>query len=265
MIDILKIFLDLEATQYSKEIISIGAISDKGETFYSLVRCNTKVTKLITNLTGISNNDLKNQSKFYKVFDSFWKWCCGQKKNKQEDIMFIVYGNFDGELIKAEYLRRPDDKRLFYMMNNIVDYQYYLMMHLYGSISTSLSLLNASKLLTKNDSLEQDHNALNDAILLKLLYDSVGVPNIENLITAEKENYVRNIKKMFAKKQIRNNNLNCYLTNKETLTGLNFDEIKDYIDLNFIRKSVYEDYKILSGKDLFTKIENRDILKERES
>ena len=141
MINIVRIFLDLEATQFSKEIISIGAVSDKNQEFYKLVRSKKKITKLITDLTNITNEDLKKAKKFYEVFDEFWDWCCSQKTTKNEKIIFFVYGNFDGELIKAEYLRRPKDKRLFYIYSNIIDVQYYLMMSVFGSISYSLSLL----------------------------------------------------------------------------------------------------------------------------
>lgn len=260
---IVRIFLDLEATQFSKEIISIGAISDKGEEFYRLIQVKRKITKLITDLTGITNNDLKKAHKFCEVFDEFWDWCCKQKTSKKEKVMFFVYGNFDRELIKAEYTRRPKDKRLFYIYNNIIDVQYHLMMSMYGTIAYSLSLLKATKQLTRNDSLEQDHNSLNDAKLLKLLYENIGNPNIENIIHAEKENCVRNIKKNYGKKSLKNKDLLNYLRQKENLSSLTFEEVIDYIDLTQIEDDIKKDCWVLSGQEYEDSIIS--ILGEKES
>ena len=57
-----------------------------------------------------------------------------------------------------------------------------LMMSMYGENNTCLSLLNATKYFCNDDTLTQDHNSLNDAKLLKKLYNNIGEPNINNII-----------------------------------------------------------------------------------
>ena len=56
----MKYFIDFEATQFSNEIISVGCVREDGETFYSLVNVQrNKITPFITDLTGISKNDVE--------------------------------------------------------------------------------------------------------------------------------------------------------------------------------------------------------------
>ena len=250
--NILRIFLDLEATQFSKEIISIGAISnDNDNEFYSLIRSKKKITKLIEEITGLKNEDFKNVDKFEKVFDRFWNWCIKQRKNKKETILFYTYGTFDKDLFEAEHNRRPKDGRITYICNHIVDFQNILMMNMYGDVHDCLSLLNATKLFTNNDSLTQDHNALNDAKLLKTLYKNIGQPNINNLLLAEQNKRLKKIKKMFKNHNLNNPRLDDYLKHKESLDNLTFDEIEKFEDnsiFRMIEKNATYNYWLLSEK-----------------
>ena len=59
----MKFYIDFEATQFTEQIISIGCIDEVGNSFYSLVKPqleNFKISNFITELTGISKNDLIN-------------------------------------------------------------------------------------------------------------------------------------------------------------------------------------------------------------
>lgn len=188
-----------------------------------------------------------------------------QKENSYEQIYFFTYGSFDKELFLAESKRRPDDKRISFICNNIIDIQNILMMSLQGDVKNFLSLLNATKLFTKNEDLEQDHNSLNDAKLLKLLYKNIGQPNIDNLIKAEQNKYVRQIKKLFGTKQLKNRPLRVYLKKRENLENLTFDEIKEFEDLKTfkeIEKVVKRNYWLLSEEYYYDSILDRINKKE---
>lgn len=188
-----------------------------------------------------------------------------QKENHYEKVYFFTYGSFDKELFLSEFKRRPDDKRLKFICNNIVDIQSILMMSLQGDVKDFLSLLNATKLFTNRDDLEQDHNSLNDAKLLKLLYKNIGQPNIDNLIMAEKKRYVRQVKKLYGTKQLKNKSLRVYLKKRETLENLTFDEIKEFEDsktLKEIEKVVKKNYWLLSEEYYYDSIFDRIVKKE---
>lgn len=55
-------YIDFEATQFSEEIISIGCVSENDKMFYCLVKPSDpkKITKFITELTGISAEKVKD-------------------------------------------------------------------------------------------------------------------------------------------------------------------------------------------------------------
>lgn len=58
----MKYFIDFEATENSNEIISVGCVDENGGEFYSLVQPHKieKLTEFITDLTGITTEDLQN-------------------------------------------------------------------------------------------------------------------------------------------------------------------------------------------------------------
>ena len=58
-------YVDFEATQPEQEIISIGVYCDNKESFYALVKPQfSKVSKYITDMTGITNEMLQGQPDF---------------------------------------------------------------------------------------------------------------------------------------------------------------------------------------------------------
>ena len=73
----MKFYIDFEATQFTEQIISIGCIDEVGNSFYSLVKPqleNFKISNFITELTGISKNDLINQKTADDVFIDFFDY-----------------------------------------------------------------------------------------------------------------------------------------------------------------------------------------------
>lgn len=242
----INIYLDLEATQYSFEIISIGAITENNEEFYNLIKPKTKITKFITNLTGLNNIDLNQSLDFSKVFDIFWNWI--EKIKKEENIKFYTFGDFDIVLLKKAYTRNNKDKRLKYILNHIINIQPIIMRNLKHT-NNQLSLLNTVKLITNNQNIKQTHNSLEDAKLLKNILDNIE-PNLENIKEYYKYITIKQIKKDYINGNIKNVKLNKYLRKRGNLDNLIFDEIKLFINISPIIDNIKKDYKIIGGKNI---------------
>ncbi len=80
----MKFYFDFEANQFTERIISVGCVSETGERYYSLVSHNTdkkeKITKFITELTGITQEDYDNAPKADYVFLSLSEWIMFSRK-----------------------------------------------------------------------------------------------------------------------------------------------------------------------------------------
>ena len=76
----MKFYLDLEAARFSNYIISIGCVCENGKTFSTFVKLpkKKKVDKFITELTGITNDMLRNaptaDEAFNLLFDFTYKF-----------------------------------------------------------------------------------------------------------------------------------------------------------------------------------------------
>ena len=88
----MKYFIDFEASQFAEEIISVGCVDELGRSFYSLVRPRRpqKVTSFITNLTGITREEVLAAPSANDVFEAFYRWL-----DKDEAIGFYCYGDCD--------------------------------------------------------------------------------------------------------------------------------------------------------------------------
>ena len=88
----MKYFIDFEASQFAEEIISVGCVDELGRSFYSLVRPRRpqKVTGFITNLTGITRDEVLAAPSADDVFEAFYRWL-----DKDEAIGFYCYGDCD--------------------------------------------------------------------------------------------------------------------------------------------------------------------------
>ena len=94
-------YIDFEALQYSEKIISIGCIAENGHTFSTLVCPNQKkikITKLITTLTGITKEMLRDAPTVDEAFKSLSKFI-EENKDGEEDI-FYCYGNSDANFLE---------------------------------------------------------------------------------------------------------------------------------------------------------------------
>ena len=188
----MKYFIDFEATQYTGEIISVGCVDEKGREFYTLVKPHKikKLTKFITELTGITAEDLQNAPTVDDAFTVFYDWI-----DPLEPAEFYCYGYSDKEFV-AHTLRYTSsvfaNRALTLVRKNLVDFSQTVKEHFL--ISKDIALKKVVEYYRK-ESVNQSHNALEDALLLKEVYDHLKdevitecpFPNYQETKKAEKE------------------------------------------------------------------------------
>lgn len=162
-------FIDFEATQFSNDIISIGCVNEKGETFNSNVRTSQKVTPFITKLTGITPEAVKSAPTLDQVFSLFYLWI-----NHNEPCHFYCYGTTDlGFVQKALKNVHTFEAQaaLSLIAANLINYSPMVKNH-FGLIK-DISLIKVISYYHKA-AVEQTHSAIEDAIFLKEIYDKVN-------------------------------------------------------------------------------------------
>ena len=169
---IMKYFIDLEATQFSNEIISIGCVREDGETFYSLVNVSkNKMTNFITELTGITKEDVSTAPSSDEVFTKFYDWLIPDESKVQ----FFCYGNADLGFIRKNLNKATTVKAqmaLSVLTLHLTDYSKCVERH-FGLIK-AISLKKVLAYYRQVDEVEQNHNALEDALFLKEIYDRIN-------------------------------------------------------------------------------------------
>lgn len=165
----MKYFLDFEATQYSQEIISFGAVSEKGDEFYTYVKTERKLTDFITQLTGITSEMLEDAPSPAEAFERFFTFVHYTTDPQDKDYEFYCYGNNDNNYIEntAKLIDNFDTKvralgLAALLKNAAVDVCIFFNV----APSAMISLSKCYELYFNKD-LEQEHNALNDAKMLK--------------------------------------------------------------------------------------------------
>ena len=179
----MKYFIDFEATQFSEEIISIGCVREDGETFYSLVApVEGKITPFITNLTGITAEMIAEATNPTAVFEEFYDWVFAK-----DDIPdFYTWGDADISFLRHTFKRTMSYKSrmiIGYMCGAIRDYQKIFCKRISFS---NLKLIKAYKSLI-DENAEQNHNALDDAMMLFQIYNKASEYSVSELKEKFKE------------------------------------------------------------------------------
>lgn len=168
----MKYFIDFEATQFSNEIISIGCSREDGKEFYSLVKPEKrKLTKFITNLTGITQEMVDEAPTADEVFSQFFDYLEGDS-----ELNFYCYGNTDIDFIKKTLENTTDFKAtaaLSMIGMNLRDYSKSVKLHF--GLHRNIGLVKVLAYYRGVDEIHQDHNALTDANYLREVF-----LNIEN-------------------------------------------------------------------------------------
>lgn len=166
-------YLDFEATQFSERIISIGCIADNGASFKTLVKPvkNEKVNTFITQLTGITNEMLENAPTADEAFNAF---CDFVKTNNEGGVpTYYCYGSSDKNFIQHTVSGMSDFHAIMFASSIqalMVDYSAVVKKYL---STRGLSLKKLVALIRHVDEVEQNHDALDDAMMLKECYEGL--------------------------------------------------------------------------------------------
>lgn len=178
-------YIDFEATQFSEEIISIGCVADNGNTFNRLVKPSNmkKVTKFITELTGISTEMLEAEG--VSADSAFLDLYQFVKENNHAGVpTYYCYGTSDKNFLKKTISHMENLEAIIFassMQALLVDYSTTVKSYL---ATQGLSLKKLVALIRHVDTVEQNHDALDDALMLKECYE--GLDTLEKPVLVEK-------------------------------------------------------------------------------
>ena len=165
----MKIYIDFEASEEKQKIISVGCIKENGDKFYSLVNTSDPITARIEELTGICQEEIDNAPSIEKVFEDLFDWSGSELDNPE----FICYGDGDFDFVNNTFYDAKSLKAasmLGYIYLNMFDCSDEIKTHFY--VNKTISLEKLAKYFDPN-LIEQNHNALEDAKLLKMVYEGI--------------------------------------------------------------------------------------------
>ena len=163
----MKIFVDFEATQ-ENEIVSIGAVTEVGQTFYSLVKPQfSSISQYISQLIHISNETIANEKTLDEVLTIMYQWLQNQCSNLAE-WEFLAYGA-DNKFVSASMRNVHSEKATILAALMIAK-----MTDAYKAIKTffhgSISLIHAFNYVEQVEN-QQRHNSLEDALMFQKVYE----------------------------------------------------------------------------------------------
>lgn len=207
------IFIDLEGTQFSHEIIALGAVKvllNKDGTFKKVypgfkvyVLAHGNIGHVVTDLTGITSDLLAKEGYSFTEALAMFRKYVGANFTKSK---FIAFGNHDMRIFRQSLLANPEANHSYIKTigANYIDLSAVVNEYIKDDNNNTLSLTNLCK--TFNIPLvEPSHDPLNDALMLAALYkelliqDDLLVEHYQK--TLAKMNIPRPIKKLLTKLQ----------------------------------------------------------------
>lgn len=165
-------YLDFEATRFSNRIISIGCTNERGATFKTLVKPNKgKVDNFITELTGITLEMLEDAPSPDEAFNAFAEWAYENSENTAPK--YFCYGNSDEDFIAATIRTMSDFKAISFAASVkalLIDYSTIVKQYL---CTERVALKKVVALIEDVDEVEQSHDALEDAEMLRKVVENL--------------------------------------------------------------------------------------------
>lgn len=173
-------FLDLEGTQFSHEMIAIGAIlvtcNKKNEikiskkNYYTLVKSKNRVGPVVTKLTNITDEMLKKSGvPFRKAMEGLKKYL-GLNVNKT---LFITYGNHDLRIItqSLQYNMDANNELAKIILAHYLNFEEFAAKYIRDENNNILSVTNLLKVFNIEFQGEK-HNALADTYNLIMIFQA---------------------------------------------------------------------------------------------
>lgn len=169
-------FIDFEATQYSMEIISVGCVDENGRTFSTLIRPHNmnKMSDFITELTGITREQLEEAPTADEAFSAFYDWI-----DPNHTAHFFCYGDCDRLFVyrTMRYIRSFRAQcALGLILSKLTDAS--MIARKYFRIDNTLSLKHAVEYFA-GELPEVSHEALADAESLRFVYEHVKTGTVD--------------------------------------------------------------------------------------
>ena len=163
----MKFFIDFEALQYSEQIISIGCSSEEGNTFQTYVKPpkGEKVSKFITELTGITNETLVDAPTADEAFNLFFDFIINNSVGSRPE--YFCYGDADKSFLNKTLKKMSDPRAITFVIaleKELVDYSN--LVKKYFNTKNNIALRKVYILLKEEDTI-QKHDALEDAQMLQ--------------------------------------------------------------------------------------------------
>lgn len=163
----MKFFIDFEALQYSEQIISIGCSSEEGNTFQTHVKPpkGEKVSKFITELTGITNETLVDAPTADEAFNLFFDFIINNSVGSRPE--YFCYGDADKSFLNKTLKKMSDPRAITFVIaleKELVDYS--SSVKKYFNTKNNIALRKVYILLKEEDTV-QKHDALEDAQMLQ--------------------------------------------------------------------------------------------------
>ena len=173
-------FVDFEGTQFSHEMIAIGAVLvtlDKNdrvktykEPFRIYVKAKNKIGSYVVNLTQITEEKLKEDGVLFNTALTEFKKYLGTKWKK---CLFVTYGNHDLRILNqsiAYNFHYPKDF-CSQFQKNYADFAAFISEFVRDENGNPLSLVHSCQLFGV-DLAEPAHDPVSDAVNLARLYDA---------------------------------------------------------------------------------------------
>lgn len=173
----MNIYIDFEANARSKEIISIGAVSEVGHEFYSLVKPHDMLNKYTIDLTSISQEDVDNAPSIEEVMEDFFRWSININGGLWDPHRYVVYRTSDRSFIntsisltkdKVTKLRLEEIRDNLFPIHKTISKKFHRNNDIIGLRSAYLTMR-----LDMEDPPTQNHNALEDAYMLKWVCEHI--------------------------------------------------------------------------------------------
>lgn len=161
-------YIDFEALQYSEKIISIGCVAETGNSFSTLVcpnRNKIKITKMITALTGITKEMLREAPSVDDAFKSLSKFL--EANNDENEDVFYCYGNSDAIFLEKTLPCATTSRAqntINFIRKRLKDYAPFVKNFFKWENDIGLSRVY---ILMRAAAFEQRHDALEDAEILR--------------------------------------------------------------------------------------------------
>ena len=226
------VFLDFEGTQFSHEMIAIGAvhvvidrhgyIKKHKKPFRVYVKAHNRVGKIVTDLTGITDDMLKQQGvSFYTAMNELKKYC-GLAFRKSS---FITFGNHDMKILSSSISYSFDFPKEIVqsIQQNYIDFSAFISEFMRDDKGNPLSLIKYCDAFEVKQA-GPAHDPAVDAENLAWLYDATMRKSY--ILTEE----YKKVLKSFNHFPVPVSNAIKKLANNENVTAEEFEkEIKDYL------------------------------------